>query len=449
MFTAPSLSNSAVLALLLCAQLTVAPLHAADTIQVAANAGAQQLLARAESLLATNQSEAAFQLLDDKVLEQAGNPYFDYLLGVAALDSGRHSEAIFSLRRSLAVAPDFSGARMELARAYYEIGNVELARALFVDLLDEQPPARVRGVINDYIAAIGATRMTPSRRFTPYVELAAGHDSNANGSTADQQFLGFMLTPDNQETDSPFAEIGAGFRWYNPVSTRSAWYTGLHAGFRHNPDADFVDAGTVSGQLGMNWQRGAFFGHAGIDSYWQSRDGDENSIYGGVDVLLGRRVSSSWDLTMGLRGGALRHDASIEVLDVDRFLYSAGATYRYSPLGSFGIELIGGDDSEKEDGSPYGNSKFGGRIVLTAPVSNSGQLYASLGSLTSDYDGQFFGADREDTQTSGLLQLEFRNVWFDGLSVVPRVRYTENDSDVALYDYDRTEVGLLIRWVAQ
>lgn len=449
MFTAPSLSNSAVLALLLCAQLAVAPLQAADTIQVAANAGTQQLLARAESLLATNQSEAAFQLLDDKVLEQAGNPYFDYLLGVAALDSGRHSEAIFSLRRSLAVAPDFSGARMELARAYYEIGNVELARALFVELLDEQPPAGVRGVINDYIAAIGATRMTPSRRFTPYLELAAGHDSNANGSTADQQFLGFMLTPDNQETDSPFAAIGAGFRWYNPVSTRSAWYAGLHAGFRHNPDADFVDAGTVSGQLGMNWQRGAFFGHAGIDSYWQSRDGDENSIYGGVDVLLGRRVSSSWDLTMGVRGGALRHDASIEVLDVDRFLYSAGATYRYSPLGSFGIELIGGDDSEKEDDSPYGNSKFGGRIVLTTPVSDSGQLYASLGSLTSDYDGLFFGADREDTQTTGLVQLEFRNVWFDGLSLVPRVRYTENDSDVALYDYDRTEIGVLIRWVAQ
>ena len=34
----------------------------------------------------------------------------------------------------------------------------------------------------------------------------------------------------------------------------------------------------------------------------------------------------------------------------------------------------------------------------------------------------------------------------DGLSIVPRLRYIDNDSDVSLYDWDRTEVGLLIRW---
>ena len=46
--------------------------------------------------------------------------FFDYLLGVAALDNGYISEAIFSLRRAIAVEPGFSGARMELARAYFE-----------------------------------------------------------------------------------------------------------------------------------------------------------------------------------------------------------------------------------------------------------------------------------------------------------------------------------------
>jgi len=34
----------------------------------------------------------------------------------------------------------------------------------------------------------------------------------------------------------------------------------------------------------------------------------------------------------------------------------------------------------------------------------------------------------------------------DGLTLAPRLRYIDNDSDVDLYTYSRTEVGLMIRW---
>ena len=71
---------------------------------------------------------------------------------------------------------------------------------------------------------------------------------------------------------------------------------------------------------------------------------------------------------------------------------------------------------------------------------------ASLGSLSSDYDGLFFGSRRKDTQLNSVLQLEFRDVMTNGLTIAPRVRYIDNDSDVALYDWDRTEIGLMIRW---
>jgi len=47
---------------------------------------------------------------------------------------------------------------------------------------------------------------------------------------------------------------------------------------------------------------------------------------------------------------------------------------------------------------------------------------------------------------NSLLQLEFRDVWTNGLTLAPRLRFVGNKSDVALYEYDRTEIGLLIRW---
>lgn len=424
-------------------------LRAADTIELASSADAQQLLASAGSLLAAEQSRSAFDLLKARESEFAGNTLFDYLLGVAALDSGLHSEAVFSLRRAIATAPDFAGARMELARAYFESNNLTLARALFTNLLSENPPAGVHSVIDDYIIAIDAQIAGPPPQFVPYFEFASGYDDNANSSTADGQFLGFTLSPQNLKTESPFVEVGAGFSWNKQSSSRFGWYTGGRVGYRHNTDADFVDAGVISGLAGMNWQRGSFFGRAGADAYWATRDGEPNSSYGGLDALLGRRLSGGWDLTLSLRGGVVRHDNSIEVLDVNRLLYAAGATYRFAPLGSVGVEMIGGNDSARQGGSPYGNSKLGGRIFLTTPVGQDGQLYVSTGSLTSDYDGLFFGASRKDIQLTSMLQVEFMNVFTDGLSLIPRLQYIDNDSDVSLYDYDRTEIALLMRWIPQ
>ena len=417
-----------------------------DTLQIAANAQTQSLLSEAQSLLATGQNDRAFALLSPHESTLAGNAYYDYLLGVAALDSGLHSEAIFSLRRSLAVEPGFSGARMELARAYFESGNRDLARPLFVQLLTENPPPAVDTVLNEYIRAIDARPLIPRSRWNPYLELFVGHDDNANGSTANQDFLGFTLAPNNVKTSSSFAEVAAGLDWYKPTSPQFAWIMNLKASHRANPDASFVDAGIFNGLFGANWQRDQWFGRAAVDGYWASRDGSYNESYAGLDFLLGRQFGNHWDVTLGLRGGSLMHTDFLEVLDVSRVLYSLGTSYRFANSARLSLQAIGGSDSEKQQGSPYGNSKIGGRLTLSAPVGARSLIHASLGSLKTDYDGLFFGAAREDTQLTGLLQFEFRDVWTKGLMLVPRVRYIDNDSDVDLYSYDRTELGLIIRW---
>jgi len=418
----------------------------ADTLQIAADTRTQSLLSDAQALLATGQSSRAYQLLAPNEAALAGNAYYDYLLGVAALDSGLNSEAIFSLRRSLAVEPGFSGARMELARAYFESGNRELARPLFARLLTESPPPAVDVVINEYIRAIDARPPVPRSRWNPYLELFSGYDNNANGSTASQDFLGFTLAPNNIKTASSFAEIAAGLDWSKPVSPRFAWLMNLKASHRANPDASFIDASIFNGIFGANWQRDQWFGRATLDAYWASRDGSYNESYAGLDLLVGRQFGDHWDITLGLRGGGLRYRTFLEVLDVNRAMYSLGTSYRFDNGARLSLQAIGGNDSEQQQGSPYGNSKTGGRLSLSSPVGARALFYASLGSLKTDYDGLFFGGAREDTQQTALLQFEFRDVWTRGLMLVPRVRYINNDSDVDLYSYDRTELGLIIRW---
>ncbi len=418
-----------------------------ETVTASADAETQKLLFAAEDLLGAGRPGRAYDLLSPEEARLAGNPLYDYLLGVAALDSGRYSEAIFSLQRSLAVEPAFSGARMELARAYFDGGNEDLARPLFVQLLDENPPSLVRSVLHKYIDAIDAIPPTPRSRVISFADVKIGHDSNANGSTADQQFLGFTLSPENVETSSHFVEIGIGFDWLVPRSTQFGWTISGRASQRVNPDATFVDATILSGLVGMNWNRGAFFGRAGIDGYLGAREGESNESYGGLDLLFGRRLGDRWDLSLGLRGGAQRFDESIETLDVNRFLYTLGITRRFHAA-LLSLQAIGGDESEVQAGSPYGNSKSGGRLSINAQVGNSALLYASIGALKSDYDGLFFGAKREDTQVTSFVQLEFRDFLTDGLSIAPQIRYVSNDSDVDLYEYNRTEYGVMLRWAA-
>ena len=416
------------------------------TINRAVSPEIRQLLNAAEAHLADGDLEQAYQVLAGNESLLAGFAYSDYLMGIVALDTGRFSEAIFALRRCVAVAPRFSGARMELARAYYESGHPDQSRPLFVALLDESPPAGVRDVINQYIDAIDQRPPIPRARFDGYLETFVGHDSNANGSTGNQQFMGFILSPQNLETESPFAEVGAGFNWISPTSSQTAWIANARVGHRTNADASFIDSTILSGYGGVTWQRGPFFGRAGIDGYWSARDGNANESYGGVDFLAGRNYGD-WDASVGIRAGANRFDDSLEILDVDRVLYTLGIGRRFSPTTRLSLQAIGGQDNEASSGSPYGNSKAGGRLAYSTGLGEASFLHASIGSLTSDYDGLFFGQPREDTQTMIILRLEFRDVLKDGLTFSPVFRYIDNESDVALYEYDRTEIGLQIRWM--
>ncbi|MDX1498607.1 MAG: tetratricopeptide repeat protein [Woeseiaceae bacterium] len=430
------------------AMFVVTPVNAQETVQIAASAENRSLYRQAQELLAAGNAPAAHALLAPRQRELAGETMFDYLLGVAQLDTGRRAEAILSLRRAVAQAPAFSGARMELARALYEAGAAAEARALFVQLKAENPPPEVNAVLDRYITAIDGDPSTPPARFRPYAELFAGHDSNANGSTGESDFLGFMLNPENVETDSAFFEGAAGFDWIVPRSARFAWVFGARASYRSNPDADFVDAGIVAGGAGLHWRRGAAYGSAGIDAYRATRDGEANESYAGGRLAVGRRLSERWDLDFNVMRGALRYDDAIDVLDVDRTLAAIGLGYRFGPRARLKLEAIGGSDDERASGAPYGNSKAGARLGLAAALADAVFFSASVGSLTSDYDGLFFGARREDTQTTALVGLEFRDVLTRGLSIAPRLRYIDNESDIALYDYDRFEVGLLIRWAS-
>src|SRR5258706_205275 len=78
---------------------------------------ADEVTDRARRLLQEKNPQAAYQLLQPLESQRAGDPEYDYLLGIAALDSGERERAVFALERVLAVNPNHAQARAEIARA--------------------------------------------------------------------------------------------------------------------------------------------------------------------------------------------------------------------------------------------------------------------------------------------------------------------------------------------
>ena len=63
------------------------------------------MLVKAKSLLDANNPQAAYNLLVPLQSQRAGDPDYDYLLGVSALDLGKNTEAVFRARARALDAP--------------------------------------------------------------------------------------------------------------------------------------------------------------------------------------------------------------------------------------------------------------------------------------------------------------------------------------------------------
>src|SRR5262245_54346224 len=128
-------------------------------LALAARAGpsvGQQLdpavLGQAEELVRSGEAEKAWALLAPLERQYAGRPDFDYLLGVAALESGRPNRATFVLERVLTVNPGHLAARLEMARAYFALHDFERAEREFDTVLAAAPPPEIATMSRLYLS---------------------------------------------------------------------------------------------------------------------------------------------------------------------------------------------------------------------------------------------------------------------------------------------------------
>jgi tetratricopeptide (TPR) repeat protein len=415
-----------------------------------ANSQSNDVLAEAERLIRAGRGADAWRLLATHEPSHAGEPLYDYLYGVAALDAGQPRLAITALERALANDPGSAQARLELARAWYELGDRVAAERQFRAVLAQDPAPGTRAIADAWLNALRPQATTAGGGgWRRGYEFGAGYDSNANASTDDADFFGIILDPTNVEQSSSYLTL-AGWLGYTGNAGSGRVETQGRLGHRWNPDADFVDQTIASLGTSLRFGEGPVVFGVGLGGWYGLLDGDPHQWGLSLDLSLSRSFGEGWRTTGMLRAAQVRYEdddfTNLSALDVDQFT-AAWSLQRGGERGHFGITVHAGMEDEQESGVPFGNDRFGVQIYGGSRTAGGHGVGLQFGWQDIDYDEPplFFGVfDRSDNAWSIAVTGEVRDWPARGFTLLPRIGWSRNDSNITLYEYDRLEAGLTL-----
>ncbi len=406
-------------------------------------------------LVNRGQSEQAYQLAARNRDRHEGDPAFDYLYGIAAIDSGHYGEGIFALERVLIVQPGNNAARLELARGYFMVGDDLRAKTLFKQVSRLNPPSRVQSNIQRYLDAISAREGRYTTTTSAYAGFGFGYDTNVNGSPGDANFfsplLGYgTLNDASTQQHDYFLYLEAGARVDHPVRPGFSLFGQIDGNNRSNRGWRQFDSGVVTAQGGARFQRAK-------DTWRLSAVGQRyyvnRTLYRTMKGAIGdwtHQFTRQTSVNGSLNWARLQYPDQ-PLRDSYQTTVGFGITHQYrsrfSPL-LFASAFRGleNSDNQNEFGGKavaqrvFGGVRLGGQLTLRPDLG----LQASVTRQYSDYDGiqLLFLKPRSDVNylvDTGLVWLP-RKHW----SVRTDVSYSKNLSNITIYRYDRwlSQVGV-------
>jgi len=387
-------------------------------------------------LLERQQPVQAYELAMQHVLQEEGDPTFDFYYGLAALEAGRAEEASFVFERLVALYPENDRFRLEYARALYQIKRYAEAETQFRLVLAHFPPAAVVGNIERVLERINAEKSDASKRWEGFVEIGGGYDSNINNATSDNSVGLFELPKSAQETESPYLSARALAKYHWPFSQRNRAFVQLQSDHKHNTELSDFDLDTLGLTSAWVHQRGVDQFQAGLQYQhtWLDAEGYQRSsgFFGQWRRLWGTRAATT--IYSGLFD---KHSFQLDELDV---LQPIVSTQLQIMSGSFlhQLSLGGGTENPRVSAGEHlaKDFRFAGYQLLWQ-ASEQWQPYAGVSAFSGRYKAKHpvFGESREDDSvqlSAGVVSRIDKD-----LNATFEVSHTENRSNLDLYEYTR------------
>lgn len=423
-------------------------------------------LQQAKSLISDGKAAEAFALLSPFEFYQAGEPEYDYLLGLAALDSGKYNAATLAFERVLAVNPNHAGARMDFARTYFALNDLERAEEQFKIVLTQNPPALAKRTAESHLERIAELRKAQNPALKAYVEGVLGYDSNLTNVTRDftnavfqsYNLSGIQPTGNSIARDDFYAGLNAGVQYTLPVDAEITWNFGLDGKQKEYFSERKFRSTTLGGNLGLSYkvEQDTFRFGVQLQRFIQegvaattpatSSDSDVYGIGGSWQRLLDPRTQ----VGLFAQFNFIRY-GDLPINDANAVTVGASLTHSvalpYQPV--FLASLYHTQESalnSLSNGADFSREVVGFRLAGQVTIDPKWEAYAVLGYQFRD-DKQIgarqpniYGRDTLADATLGL-RWKIDKDW----SLRPQIAYTDNRTNIPLYDSNRTDVSITLR----
>lgn len=403
-----------------------------------------------QSRIQAGDSQAAWSLAQQHLPEHAGEPDFDFAAGWAALEAGHPQHAVMALERVLIVQPGHHRARIELARAYFLLGDYAAARREFRAVETAGPPPNVRRRIDSFLGEIQRRESAARLQVTGYAELRPGWDSNVASATSDSTIdipaLGVVNLADGEIGDR-FLDKNAGLTLVRPLDKRRALFADLAYRDRENVETQTYDTRSVGFSGGMAWARERDRLRLPVQYQVLYLANKEFRRLYGLGGEWSRDIDADNQLQLFGQLGAIRYpDDSLR--DVDLLLTGAGWNHRYAglPLLASASLYLGDESARNSGGDPNGRFYYGARLGAQWNGVPKQTPYASLTWQHSGYDAEnpvFLRTRTEDFAEARLgWSWEPQQRW----NVTAEISGVDNRANIDLYQYKRRQFSVGLRY---
>lgn len=415
------------------------------------SAFADEALTKAAELINQRSFKEAYELLEPLEPERAGDIEYDYLLGVAAIETGQVSRGIFALERVLAQDPNNNSARAMIAKGYFRGGEAENARKEFQNILGQSDDPALSKLIEDNMSAVDkATGQTTT--FAAFIDIGFGYDSNINNATSNTSVSAPGIAPGvnidlvslSREQSSQYLSLTGGASFRTPLSKNLSMFGSALGSVRSNWKESMFDPSYLDFSLGLNYTRfiDSFTGALQHNDY--DVDGESFRKATGATAQWQRQINDQSQVSVFVQTADLTYpdDSS---RDAQRTVIGGGWGHAFMGDKAAVVFLSGYVGKEDADEAQFDflsndiyGARLGGQLVINYKLVS--YAYASYENRQHDEQEPFFLKRREDDQYDFSVGLRYLPI--PGWTIRPQVSYLKNDSNLSLFDFDRTVVSV-------
>ncbi|MDH5485752.1 MAG: surface lipoprotein assembly modifier [Gammaproteobacteria bacterium] len=427
----------------------ITPLHATE---------AAYDLEQLQSLFKAYKRQQAYDYAKQHLQAMEGEPYFDYIYGVSAIDTGHASQGVFALERVLLTFPNDHVARLELARGYFILEEYARSRVEFESVMAIEPPRAVQETALRYLDMIRLREARYRTTSNGYVEIAIGNDTNVNSGSEPDPQADIQLIDTSTAQEDTYTGVVASWQITHPFAPGWLFNTAITGSAQINKEFKEFNTLTATLQTGVRriYKESKYSAELVLQQF--NLDSEKYRTLTGINLDWDFSISQKARLSTGLQYSVLDYpDPENEVRNADSTNLSLGYTYTFATqmMPMLLLNLNYGQDKAEFADDPLlsdgalGNTERdfkGAQIGLLMNLSQKLALQTTASIQNSQYGGVV--NDDQSGFTSSIRDEDLISASFNLLWLINRTwrmdlktSYLENRSNIDLYNYNRTQIS--------